>query len=120
MTTYAETQGQQPMDWFKTIVDARDNGISREAHTQLTRAAQMWTTCACGNQCSVLPRHESGRPLDMKIASLGCDFAACIEESDWEHALKTLEQIEHRAQVLIDRTTHGQPLPGNESGKENH
>jgi hypothetical protein len=63
--------------------------------------ASKWTTCACGNQCDIIPRTVDGRPIDATLTHLGILFPRTIEDGNYDGALSILDQIEARSAVLI-------------------
>lgn len=122
MKTYAESQGHPPSNWLAAL----EPGLTTPELEKLVELAQDWPTCACGNQCDVIPRWETkddkifnfwnapGRPKDEVLAQLGVDFydrlvsARDISYYDDEEssrltieALNTFHQIEQRAAELI-------------------
>lgn len=102
MKTFAETRGEKPFDWNKAL---REDTISDEKWEEMENLAKSWVTCACGNQCSVLERTESGSPKDDILAKLGGDygFFAAIKARDVEASLHMLSLIEQRSAFLIKR-----------------
>lgn len=103
--TYAETQGQPAFDWRTTLDKAinRDlgDGLNEDEHEALIELAQGWVTCACGNQCAIIPRDINGQPRDENLIRLGARFFYAIEDGEWEYAKEVLEQIEARSDILI-------------------
>ena len=62
------------------------------------RAADRWTTCACGRASPNIPRdRKSGRPEDYPLRHLGHKFSAYVMAHEITLATKTLIQIEERA-----------------------
>ena len=68
----------------------------------LEYAANSWVTCACGNQCSIIPRDENGGPLDPTLKQLGYEFNHLIKGKAWVEAKKVLERIEIRSAQLLE------------------
>jgi len=113
--TYAESQGKKPFDW-NAFLDKKTYTID-----ELSNAAELasnWVTCACGNQCYIIPRGEDdwdGGPVDGKLNALGVDFMHNIEvladkfdrdidiESARKKAKSTLAKIEKRSSYLIQK-----------------
>lgn len=98
--TYAETQGEAPIDWNKFLA----NPPEKDSYDHMVAAdlSGEWVTCACGNQCAIIPRHEyKGSPMDAELAKLGLDFCDDICEARWPVARATLAAIEARSAVLI-------------------
>lgn len=78
-----------------------------------TRLSGHWVTCACGNQCSIIPRDASGEPYNDKLNVLGLEFFEHVERAEWRineksspyHALRsaaaTLNKIEKESTKLV-------------------
>lgn len=98
--TYSEDQGKEAFDWKKALSAKR---ISEITWDELSRRAGDWVTCACGNQCAIIPRHENGEPKDKVLALLGGPqgFYDAIRERDKKYAIELLELIELRSEALI-------------------
>ena len=100
--TYAETRRGRgkPFDWQKEIKSRKRNGLGS---TEKLRIRSMsWVSCACGNQCAVIPRDDIGRPLDEILLDLGGAFAGDVDLADWDEALSTLVKIERRSFYIIE------------------
>lgn len=95
MKTYSETRNEPPFDWNKALNEDEINW------SDLTDRAGSWVTCACGNQCDVIPRKECGEPVDSKLARLGLRFWARISDENLDAAKSILALIEKRAAELI-------------------
>lgn len=99
--TYAESNGIPAFDWN----DALDHpGEFIDLHLK----SRDWVTCACGNQCAIIPRHKEamgfqqrGEPKDDSLSDLGCEFHECVLESDYTKAKMILGQIEAHSAILI-------------------
>lgn len=101
MLTHAEAEGEAKFDWFQAIdqkIKSRDKIVDHE----LAHKAQSWTTCACGNQCSVLERDKEGEPKDEVLKQLGTDFYFAIAAPEWGKAKRILKKIEKRSTKLIN------------------
>lgn len=98
MKTYAEKKGEKPFNWNEAL---NKKDIDWE---ELNDKAQDWTTCACGNQCAVLPRGLNGEPEDEILAELGDQqgFAGAIENKNAKLALHYLKLIEIHSAYLIN------------------
>lgn len=98
--TYAEAKGSAPFDWYAFL---RQPQIDEDEWTSAIERARNWTTCACGNQCAVIPRHREGEPKDDVLAHLGGadGFLQSIKDHDQEGALNLLDLIEARSTYLI-------------------
>lgn len=99
--TYSEEEGKEAFDWNKAL---SAKNISNETWEFLEKKARSWTTCACGNQCAILPRMVSGRPVDYLLATLGGNddgFYGAILRRDKVEASHLLRLIEMRSAYLI-------------------
>jgi hypothetical protein len=101
MTTYSETVGERPFDWREFLTRDKISDIEWDKAYILSKN---WTTCACGNQCDIIPRDsDTGRPDDNVLATLGGTngFHGAIMNKLKEEALQFLELIEIRSGHLI-------------------
>ena len=117
MKTYAEANKKEKFDWnkflderiaeqpktLKSYHDMPDSYIldTRKRFKKEIKLAGEWVTCACGNQCSILPRDEVGEPKDDYLSELGSDFYYEVNDLDWKAAKLTLKAIEKRSAQLI-------------------
>ena len=94
---------EKPFDWN----DFLDRGNRGQINGwELNRARSLsgdWITCACGNQCDVIPRYESGCPIDEELYHLGLRFHSCIAKENYSFAIHLLSEIEARSTYLINR-----------------
>lgn len=95
---YIEEHNQEPFDW--NVFLAQDN-IAEDAWKDAYELASDWVTCACGNQCAVLPRNNYGEPRDLVLLRLGNDFYHAIDSRLVEEARRTLLLIERRSTYLL-------------------
>jgi hypothetical protein len=93
--TYAESQNEQPFDWWKALEEP-----DKDWPDLRTKAAS-WTTCACGNVCDIIPRDEVDAPKDSQLAYLGSYFYVLIANADVVTAKEVLKEIEERSGKLI-------------------
>jgi len=120
--TYAETKGEQPFDWNRALANPPEPYSTD--HAALMNRSRSWVTCACGNQCAILPRYsfqerrltrapehfyEEGTPRDAELMELGGQFHGAIISAAWTEAQRTLAAIERRSAQLIAELT----LPAN-------
>ena len=100
--TYSEDQGKEAFDWNKAL---SVENISGKTWDELAQKAGDWVTCACGNQCAIIPRYEDGEPKDKVLSLLGSaeGFYGAIKDRDKKYAIELLEMIELRSAVLIKR-----------------
>lgn len=95
---YVEAQHEIPFDWNTFL--AQDN-IDPEDWDYAEEEAASWVTCACGNQCAVLPRDSAGEPLDKQLAVLGTDFYRNVGHNNASLTRLTLAAIERRSAYLL-------------------
>lgn len=88
------------VDWNDVLSKPAPPILSPE-YDELCNRAKSWVTCACGNQCAVIPRRYQGCPIDDRLSTYGGDFFEYIKERDWVGARMTLELIEARASQLV-------------------
>ena len=100
--TYSEKRDIPPFDW-NICLDELMAGkeLSAELHKHYVSLAANWVTCACGNQCAILPRNLNGVPYDHALYGLGHYFYIQIKGASWSRAKETLQKIEARAHTLI-------------------
>ena len=98
--TYAEMQGKEVFDWNK-FLNKKD--IKQMQWDQAEKLARRWTTCACGNQCDIIPRDTDGAPKDFPLQMLGLEFTSNIKYQNKDQAKLTLIEIEKRSAYLIAR-----------------
>ena len=103
MKTYAETKKKPKFNWYDFLNRAIKGKISDSEIANAQDDAANWVTCACGNQCSILPRDEDGEPYDDFLAELGSDFSYEIDDQNWKDALNILNKIEKRSALLINK-----------------
>lgn len=108
---YSVSQGEQATDWWVelTILEqlkekGEENWTTEERNKviQLSILAGQWVTCACGNQCEIIPRN-GGAPVDGELHHLGLRFSSDVDDLNIEEAALTLEKIEKRSETLIKR-----------------
>lgn len=115
--TYAEKEGKAPFDWNAFLAKPIDEYKASELYEAKNLAGD-WVTCACGNQCDIIPRHSgkdgytSGVPIDKELQSLGQEFYEKISAIYYAtynltakviqvQAVVTLHKIEKRSSELI-------------------
>lgn len=111
---YSVTRSREAIDWWKeldwlqTLKDKKkkknycETESERDRREKLEFKAQDWVTCACGNQCSIIPRDRwNGHPLDPQLFILGGDFFMHIDNRNYAKAAVTLMEIEARSSELI-------------------
>ena len=72
MKTYAEAVGRVVTNWPVWLRNARFGKTSKSSLGNHINLSGDWPTCACGNQCAVIPRFEgNGEPEDKELSLLG-------------------------------------------------
>lgn len=111
--TFTEKKNRTPFDWRKALIEVKQT--QRETLANLRLKAGSWVTCACGNQCDIIPRLNSGEPLNYKLSNLGSSFYSDVSmmgtpsinpnlfEVYRNHALRGLEEIETLSFTLINQ-----------------
>lgn len=100
MKTFSETKNKKPFDWNAFLIQKE---ITDKEWKKAKRLAQSWVTCACGNQCSIIPRDNNYIPKDTKLALLGSSFYKKILNEDVKEAKKILKILETRSIILINQ-----------------
>jgi hypothetical protein len=93
-------------NWWLAIQYAEKTQDS-DFKDQLAHLASDWVTCACGNQCAIIPRHFTGAPEDDVLYEEGKNFYEYVESEDWAKAKETLKKIEERSAEVIAETERG-------------
>lgn len=107
---------KKPFNWIEALGHPQ-NMYDWEKMAIMTSKASNWVTCACGVQCSVLPRNQLGEPRDPKLALYGRLFNDHIQKMNDFHietdrlsmyfefarvnAIATLHKIERRSAYLL-------------------
>lgn len=107
LTPFVLTERRKPFDWNKFL---NKKTISKDEWHIAKELANSWVTCACGNQCAIIPRWNSitnnnspAEPKDKKLNELGYRFNGDISLRYVEEAKETLKKIEARSTILIKR-----------------
>lgn len=103
MKTYSESKGEEPFNWNEFL---NKENITEEEWDNAESLADSWVTCACGNQCDVIPRDYFGEPKDWELFKLGNNFAKAIESKNINSAKEILKDIEERSAYLINEITN--------------
>ena len=98
MKTYAELKGEKAFDWNKFLENPPQKGS--EEHLDACDLAEAWITCACGNQCDIIPRYPIGSPVDDKLEFLGIGFNNSIQDAEYDVAKEILAKIEKRSEEI--------------------
>ena len=99
--TYAASVGAKQTNWPRVLKAAIKNEPTKKRHNELRNLAGGWPTCACGNQCAIIPRDGSGTPYDYFLCENGWKFYTSVLGRAWEDALADWYKIEERAAHLI-------------------
>lgn len=101
--TYAETQGKPPFNWKAFL--SNPPALWSTEHGAAARLSESWVTCACGNQCDIIPRNDGNAPEDAELYALGMQFTGAVAGGFWFEARTTLAAIERRSAELIATLT---------------
>ncbi len=104
MATYCNEISGKPINWnfFLNNCIHRPDRVSQEDIKEYIGYSKRWTTCAVGNQCSVIPRRlPHGYPCDSILTDLGFQFNDLVELNLWNEAKEVLKKIEARSAQLI-------------------
>lgn len=102
MKTYAEEEGVEPFNWHAFLELAIEDAITGQESLDAIDEAEDWVTCACGNQCALIPRDPNhGSPLDEKLRELGVNFMLAIGSCDYQGAKIILTRIEQRSSEIL-------------------
>jgi hypothetical protein len=108
--TYSETRQCESFDWHSVLdylIGTHDGEAVRVAQEyELSSKSANWITCACGNQCAVIPRHGDGTPVDETLLALGLDFTEAVQSYNYKTAQRILGIIERRSAELTQRATN--------------
>ena len=104
--TYCKKEKGYCIDWNQ-VLSIPENKITDDMWEQMRRNSQDWVTCACGNQCSIIPRDEFGAPLDFTLRYHGKDFYTSINQRNIEEAKIHLKRIEEISSKIIQEITNG-------------
>ena len=99
MKTYVETEGKEIFDW-NAFLDKEI--ITEDEWFDAWELAGNWTTCACGNQCDIIPRDTNGSPKDIILYRLGGEFHCSISSENISKSKDILKLIEERSAFLIN------------------
>lgn len=100
MQTYAEMNGENTFNWNEFLNRPKKEIFGYE-WDDASSLASSWVTCACGNQCDILPRNREGAPTDGILSHLGIKFMVKIDNRQRKKALEVLQKIEERSTLLI-------------------
>lgn len=102
--SFAEANGKKPFNWHKFIELGILDQLTQEQKEKGIMLAKSWVTCACGNQCKLIPREEfiKGRPDDDILYSLGNLFAILVKIERYESAKFIIKKIEKRSSQIIN------------------
>lgn len=97
MKSYMEEKTGETFNWYEELKKENPDWET------LKKKAGDWVTCACGNQCSIIPRNECGCPHDDVLEHLGGSegFYGAVVDEDAEEAIHLLDMIEQRSAFLI-------------------
>lgn len=99
MQTKEELYSPEPFDWNEFL--SKEN-ITYTDWNKANYLAGSWVTCACGNQCKIIPRGRFGVPKDPILYKLGLLFATSIFRKNISNAVESLKKIEIRSAEIIN------------------
>lgn len=124
MKSYCETQQNETFDWNLFL---QQKTINEQQHNDACKRAMSWVTCACGQQCHIIPRLEKGDmiknefgiktevqqhligcPVDDELQRLGSQFYTYIYNCMYKNAKQVLRLIEIRSNELITEIKNAQ------------
>ncbi|QMV49820.1 MAG: hypothetical protein [Cryophage ML09] len=94
-------------NWYMELDKTIKAEPNHDKYEDLSKRANEWVTCACGQLCKALPRDMQGKPEDLKLFSMGLDFSHSIFAKHWYQALETLNKIESRTSQLLNEQNNG-------------
>lgn len=97
-TSYARSRDKAPFNWSRFLNRKRLTDKDWEGAYTLSTD---WVTCACGNQCAVIPRTSTGEPLDFRLSNLGLDFMSAIKDKNATKGKRLLRYIEKCSLAII-------------------
>ena len=103
MKTYSETKKHKKFNWYDFLNRANEGKATEGEIANAKDDSEDWVTCAVGNQCAIIPRDEDDSPIDNTLYKLGSDFMDDILDEKWKKAIKTLDKIEKRSTILIQK-----------------
>lgn len=107
-TTFAEENRTIPVNGESAVVNWYAELTKDQIDWQhLSFLSGNWVSCACGNQCAVIPRKTNGQPKDLVLARLGSEFYSTICSHNSYRALEILHLIEIRSAELIEKIQDG-------------
>ena len=109
MKTYCESKKEKAIDWNSIVEKLINNDFTENELTEWKSLSKDWVTCACGNQCEIIPRGENGHPLDIFLWKYGNDFFYDIHNARYNNAKDLLFHIEQRSSFLINEINEQKP-----------
>ena len=103
--TYTEKNNEEPFDW-NAFLNKKE--ITQEEWENASELSADWVTCACGNQCDLIPRYikkntvdVGGRPNDDILSHWGLEFNDSIQCQEVELSIFFLAKIEQRSAYIL-------------------
>ena len=105
--TYTEKNNEKPFDW-NAFLNKKE--ITQEEWENASELSSQWVTCACGNQCSSIPRYglfemygsREGMPKDDILRALGIEFDELIRLQNIGLSKLLLSKIEQRSAYILN------------------
>lgn len=110
---YCQERIEKIIDWWDRIEQIPYVDI--KTLENWVNESNSWVTCACGNQCAIIPRDKMGEPEDYVLFDLGMKFNDLMEgvlniiddpaalDDNINYLKYTLENIEKRSAYLIEK-----------------
>lgn len=104
MKTIAEVCGGETVDWRKELKLAKRRKKNSFKNIRIRTLSGSWTSCAVAQQDFRLAFSKiAPSPRDPLLGDLGSTFCREVNENLFDDALKTLDKIEDRAKVLLEK-----------------
>lgn len=101
MNTYAESKNMKTINWNGVLnALSKDNLNSKQIKYFAEKSAD-WVTCACGNQCDVIPRTDDGEPYDDELDDLGVEFCMLWQRVGLFTYAKQTDKIKRTVKELM-------------------
>jgi hypothetical protein len=99
LVPYSKKHDRPQINWYVLLgtLQARGEGVKDYGYLHMVKQARLyssdWTTCACGQVCSIIPRKEgifddeefrgNAQPLDEQLTAYGIWFSNTVYEERW-------------------------------------
>ena len=104
--TYTEKNNEESFDW-NAFLNKKE--ITQNEWEYASLISSQWVTCACGNQCDLIPRYQhnessfdsKGTPKDNILRALGLEFNELIRLQNIGLSKLVLATIEKRSAFIL-------------------